>query len=280
MIPSGEVEQLETAISRWLLWVPSIEIDDAGLLVSDDSLVHLDQVIAGLQQGKSSLEDALQGRMDHRDFRFSGILMSGLPGETSENNKGRYLAELTIEKNTLREAIDLTQAAVDQAEKDGVIEFEGSQWNKHQNTLADLDVETVLNFRPVYDALDAIKNELQDERMRRGQELVEEWQALTQGSVEDFDLNGGFLKEVVSTFEKASNADSLDIRVMEECVSRLRNHQSGEEVSVPRTTQEGSELIPLEEFLKFYEGIGDPRIHARDSNGLNNLARELKAGVQ
>lgn len=278
--PSGEVEQLETAISRWLLWVPSIEIDDAGLLVSKDSLVNLDQVTAGLHQGKSSLEDALQGRMDHRDFRFSGILMSGLPGETSDNNRSRYLAELTIEKNTLREAIDLTQAAVDQAEKDGVIEFEGSQWNKHQNTLADLDVETVLNFRPVYDALDAIKNELQDERMRRRQELVEEWQALTQGSVEDFDLNGGFLKEVGSTFEKASNADSLDIRVMEECVSRLRNHQSGEEVSVPRTTREGAELLPLEEFLKFYEGIGDPRIHARDSNGLNNLAQELKAGVQ
>ena len=278
--PSGEVEQLETAISRWLLWVPSIGIDDAGLLVSDDSLVDLDQVTAGLHEGKMSLEDALQGRMDHRDFRFSGILMSGLPRETSDNNRDRYLAELTIEKKTLREAIDLTQATVDQAEKDGVIEFEGSQWNKYQNTLADLDVEIVLNFRPIYDVLEAIKNELQDERMQRRQELLEEWQALTQESVEDFDLNGGFLKEVGSTFEKASDTDSLDIRVMEECVSRLRNHQSGDEVSVARTTREGAELHPLEEFLKFYDGVGDPRIHARDSNGLNNLAQELKTGVQ
>ena len=180
--------------------------------------------------------------MDHRDFRFSGILMSGLPSENLDNNRDKYLAELTIEKNTLREAIDLTQTAIDQAEKDGVIEFEGSQWNKHQNTLADLDVETVLNFRPVYYALEAIKNELQDERMQRRQELLEDWQGLTQETATDLNLNGEFLKEVNFTFEKASSADSLDIRVMEECVSRLRNHHSGEEVSVTRSTWVGNEL--------------------------------------
>ena len=278
--PSGEVEQLETAISRWLLWVPSIEIDDAGLLVSDDSLVDLDQVTAELHQGKMSLEEALRGRMDHRDFRFSGILMSGLPRETLDNNRDRYLAELAIEKNTLREAIALTQAAIDQAEKDGVIEFEGSQWNKHQNTLADLDAETVLNFRPVYDALEAIKNELQDERMQRRQELLEDWQGLTQETTKGLNLNGEFLKEVSFIYEKASSADSLDIRVMEECVSRVRNHRSGEEVSVARNIREGNELHPLEEFLRFYEAIGNPTIHARDSSGLNHLAQELNAGVQ
>ena len=278
--PSGEVDQLETAISRWLLWAPSIEIDDAGLLVSEDSLVDLARATAGLHQGNVSLEDALQSRMGHRDFRFSGLLMSGLPRESLDHNRNRYLEELTIEKNTLREAIEQTQSAVDQAEKDGVIEFEGSQWNKLQNTLGDLDIETVLNFRPVYDALGAIKNELQEERMQRRQELLGEWQALMQGSEGDLDLNGDFMKEVSTTFEKASSADSLDIRVMEECVSRLRNHQSGEEVSVARTTREGAELHPLEEFLKFYEEIGNPKTHAQDSNGLNNLAQELKAGVR
>ena len=67
---------------------------------------------------------------------------------------------------------------------------------------------------------------------------------------------------------------------MKECVSRLRNHHSGEEVSVTRSTWVGNELHPLEEFLGFYEAIGNPTIHARDSSGLNHLARELKAGVQ
>ena len=276
---SNVVSQLETAISRRLLWVPSVEIDDACVPVSDDSLVDMVRDTASLHQGDTSLENALQKRMDHRDFRFSDILMSGLPRESLDHNRNRYLAALTVEKKTLREAIDLTEAAVDQAEKDGVIEFEGSQWNKHQYTLSDLDVEAVLNFRPVYDALEAIKKELHEERMQRGQELLEEWQALTGESAGDLDLNGDLLKEVSSTFEKARNTDSLDIRVMEECVSRLRNHHSGEEVSVAQTTREGIQPRPLEEFLRFYEAIANPRVHVQDSNGLNNLALELKAGV-
>ena len=116
--------------------------------------------------------------------------------------------------------------------------------------------------------------------MQRREELLEEWQALMHEAAGDHDLNRDFLKEVSSTFEKASSTNSLDIRVMEDCVSRLRNHQSGEEVSVAQITREGTETRSLEEFLKFYEGVGNPRIHAQDSNGLNKLAQELKAGVQ
>ena len=279
-VPNGSnvVEQLETAISRRLLWVSSVEIDEACLPVSDDSLVAMARTTVSLHEGDVSLENVLQKRMDQRDFRFSDLLMSGLPGESLDHNRIRYLAELAIERNTLREAIDLTEAAVDQAEKDGVIEFEGSQWNKHQHTLGDLDVEAVLNFRPVYDALEAIKKELHKERIQRSLELLEEWQALMGESTGGIDLSVDFLKEVSSTFEKARNPDSLDIRVMEECVSRLRNHHSGEEISVAQTTREGPQTRPLEEFLKFYEPIGNPRVHVQDSNGLNSLALEFKAG--
>ena len=275
---SNGVEQLETAISRWLLWVPSVEIDEACLPVSDDSLVDMARATLSLHQGDVSLENALQKRMDHRDFRFSDLLMSGLPRETLDHYRNKYSAELTFERNTLREAIELTEAAVDQAEKDGVIEFEGSQWNEHQYTLGDLDVEAVLNFRPVYDALEAIQKELHEERVQRGQELLEEWEILKREAAGDLDLNGDFLKEVSFTFEKARSTDSLDIRVMEECVSRLRNHHSGEDVSGARTTREEAQSRPLEEFLKFYEAIGNPRVHVQDSNGLNRLAQELKAG--
>lgn len=273
------IEQLETALSRWLLWVPSIEIDEACLPLSDDSLVNMAEVTASLHQGNVSLENALQSRMDHRDFRFPDLLMSVLPRETLDQNRARYSAGLTIERNTLREAIERTQAAVGQAEKDGVIEFEGPQWNKHQHTLDDFDVETVLNFGPVYGSLEAIKKELHEERMQRRKELLEEWQALMHESAGGLDLNGDFLKEVSSTFEKASSTNSLDIRVTEDCVSRLRNHQSGEEVSVARATREGTEPRSLEEFLKFYEGVGKPSKHTQGSNRLSNLARELKAGV-
>ena len=226
-----------------------------------------------------SLEEVLHSRMDHRDFRFSDVLMSGLPKETLDHNKNKYLAQLTIEKNTLREAIERTQTAVEQAEKDGVIEFEGSHWNLHQNSLDDLDVEGIMNFRPVYGALDAIKNGLQQERLQRRQELLEEWQTLGSRSEEGLDINEDFLNDLSSTFERASSIDSLDIRVMQECASRLRNHQSREEGSVARTTREGAEHQPLEKFLTFYEGVGNPRVHAQESSGLNNLLQELIAGM-
>ena len=37
-----------------------------------------------------------------------------------------------------------------------------------------------------------------------------------------------FLNGVGETFELASRDESLDIRVMEDCVSRMRNYRSGE----------------------------------------------------
>ena len=273
------VQQLETAISRWLLWMPSIEIDDACVPVSDDRWGNLAQDTAYLRQNNVSLEEVLQSRMDHRDFRFSDVLMSGLSKDALDHNRNKCLAQLTIEKNTLREAIERTQTAVEQAEKDGVIEFEGSYWNLHQNSLDDLDVEGIMNFRPVYGALDAIKNGLQQERLQRRQELLEEWQTLGSRSEEDPDIDEEFLTDVSSTFERASSIDSLDIRVMQECASRLRNHQSREEGSVVRTNREEAEHQPLENFLTFYEGVGNPRLHAQESSGLNTLLQELTAGA-
>ena len=201
--------QLEAAISRRLLWVPSVELDDVGLLTPEDRLAKMSQATVSFDQGGVSLEQAIRSRMNHRDFRFFDLLMSAIPEATLDLMKSEYSEELAVESKTLKKAIESTQTTVDQAEKDGVIEFEGSQWNKHQHTLDDVDVEAVLNFSPVYHALEAIKNELHEERMQRGQELLEEWQTLL--SVGDIDdLNGNFLKEVSPTFEKASNSGSLD----------------------------------------------------------------------
>ena len=275
---SNAVGELETAISRRLLWVPSVELDDAGFLASDESLVAMAQVASTLHQSNVSLENAIQSRLERRDFRFFDTLTLGLPRETLDRHSKTYLAELGIERKTLQDAIDSTQAAVDQAEKDGVIEFEGSQWNRHQYTLTDVVVEAILNFKPVYDALEAVKNELRDERRQRAQELMEEWQTLIQEPDESIDFNGDFLKEVSSIFQKASSTDSLDIRVMEDCVSRMRNHRSGEEIPFAWNPPEGNQPQSLEEFLKFYDGIPDPRAHVKDSNGLNNLAQKFMPG--
>ena len=273
----NEVGQLEFAISKRLLWEPSVELNCAGLPTSDSSLVHIVLPTTSFNIGENSLESTIQSRMDHRDFRFFDLLVSGLPTETIDQLKNKHSAEVAVERNTLQQAISSTQTTVEQAEKDGVIEFEGSQWNKHKHTLDDVNVKEALNFRPIHNALEGIKNELHKERMRRGQELWVEWQTLIQDSVVDGDLDKDFLGEVSSTFEKARNADSQDIRIMEDCVSQVRNSQSGEEGSFVRSTQEGRQPSPLEEFLNFYREIRDPRAHTRNSNGLNRLAQDLQS---
>ena len=274
-----EVGQLEAAISRRLLWEPSAVLDDTGLPRSDASLVDVARATANNEIVDKPLEIAIRRRMDQRDFRFFDLLISGMPATDVDRLERTFLTELAVERKTLQQAIGSTQATVDQAEKDGVIEFEGSQWNKHNHALDDMNVEEALNFRPFYDTLEEIKNELHKEREQRRQELSEEWKSLVEESAEDADLDRDFLKEVVSTFERARSDDSLDIRVMEDCVSRLRNRQSGEEGSVAQATRGDRQPRLLEEFLDFYREIRNPKAYTRDGNGLHNLAQELKAEV-
>ena len=277
--PNDQVNHLETAISTRLLWVPSLELSDAMQPVSDDRLAQMAQTAPTSSSDGPSLIEVIQSRVDHRDFRFCDILMSSLPTEALDRTRAKYAAELNIERKTLREAIESTQTAVAQAEKDGVLEFEGSMWNKHQHALEDLDPDSILHFGPVYNNLQTLRQELHRERNQRGLELLEEWQILMERMISDIDVNDDFLTEVSSTFQIASSADSLDIRVMEDCVSRVRNHQSGEEASIASIIPDRDQIRSLEKFLTFSGTLRDPKAHSRDSNGLRNLVQELEIRV-
>ena len=274
----GRVDQLEVALSRRLLWAPQVILDDDGLLVSEESLLDLASSPASFDLNSTALEEVMQIRTDHHDFRFFELLIYGLPAGEVDRLSRKFLGELTAERKTLQGVIESTNVAVEQADKDGVIEFEGSHWSKYKNALDDVNVKEALNFGPIYDALDGVKAELLAERRRRGQELLEEWQAL-EGEVDsDSDNKGDLLVSVKGTFEIASSIDSMDIRVMEDCVSRVRNGQLGEEGNFSRV-QEQSQSRALEEFQDFYKSLRDPKAHTRNSEGLNNLIQELKREV-
>lgn len=276
---TNNASQLDAAISRRLLWAPSVDLDDSGLLRSDQSLKGLTTSPADFDLSNMTLEQVLLRRMDCHDFRFFGILSHGLSSDATSELSKKFQGELSAERKTLREALEATQAAVEQAEKDGVVEFEGSLWTRHKNTMDDVNVDEVLDFGTAYDDLDSIKHELDEEREKRGQELLDEWQELESQFHLQNDSDQNFPDEAKETFEIASRSQSLDIRVMEECVSRLRNHQSGEEEYPTGTVWEEAQPGTLEEFQEFYRAIGDPKAHARDNEGIRNLIQELNRKV-
>lgn len=269
--------QLDAAISRRLLWAPSVDLDDGGLLRSDESLKGLTTSPADFDLVSMTLEQVMLRRMDCHDFRFFGILSHGLSSDATSELSKKFQSELGAERKALREELQATQAAVEQAEKDGVVEFEGSLWSRHKNTMDDVNVDEVLDFGMAYDDLDSIKHELDKEREKRCQELLDEWEELESRFHLQNDGDQNFPDEAKETFEIASRPQSLDIRVMEECVSRLRNHQSGEEEYPTGTMWEEAQPGTLEEFQEFYRSIGDPKAHATDSEGIRNLIQELNS---
>ena len=251
----AEVGHLEIAVSRRLLWVPSVALDDSGLPLNEDSLVNLGQAITSSHSSDLLLEDAIKRRLDLHDFRFFDLLATGLPPDKLGPLKAKYSTDIADERKTLEEAIASTRDAIERAANDGVIEFEGARWFEFIHVLEDVGVEEALNFDPIHDLLERITLDLNEERMRRREELIGEWQTLTQGALGDTGLETDYFDSLRGTFDEASCSDSLDIRVMEYCFSRVRDYRSGEEIAVALSPPEDGKVNSLEEILTLYSEI-------------------------
>ena len=86
---------------------------------------------------------------------------------------------------------------------------------------------------------------------------------------------GSLFYQVNYTFKQASNSSTLDIRVMEDCVSRLRNFQAEDEIVPPNLSPERERTSSLEEFLSWCQEIKDPKAYTNDSGGLKRFRQEL-----
>ena len=274
----NENGDLELAVSRRLLWVPTIALDHTGSFQEKDSLVDLGRDI--IDSSDTRLEDAIRRRLDLHDFRFFDLLAPGLPTDKLASLKERYSEDLRVERKTVEEAVQSTRDAIDQASKDGVIEFEGARWDEYVQILEAVNADEALHFEPIHDVLDGIKDRLVTDAAERRDELMSEWEDLASNTVGIAGLDTAFFDTWMSTFEKASLADSLDIRVMEDSVSWFRNYRSGEEDAVPISIQEGGSEKSLEEFLAFNREIRqESEASARSPNPIERLRQELKGGV-
>ena len=235
---------------------------------------------SGLDLTHTQLEEAIRNRIDNlQDLRFVDVMIEGLSEDGVERVDSLASSAILGDKKTLQNDIDNTRAAVEQAEKDGVIEFEGSIWNKHVASLDDIVVDEIRNFKAAFDSLDSIRSELDEEREKRRQELMIEWDALVSSSVDGEHGTGSFFDQVNPTFEQASNSSTLDIRVMEDCVSRLRNFQTDDEIARPEFGTDKQPTNSLEKFLNFCQEVRDPKARANDSSGLKRFRQELTTEV-
>ena len=275
-IVEGTDSTLETAMAARLFWVDSLDLDDLGLPKSDHGLVFLSSGDPRLGLTDTPLEDAIRNRINNlQDYRFVDLMIGGLSGDEVERVNSLVSSAMVADGRTLQGDVEATRVTIEQAEKDGVIEFEGAAWDKHVATLNDIVVEEIKNFKAAFDSLDSIRSELDEEREKRRQELQSEWDDLLSFSDEGKQNVGSLFDHVNLTFRQASDSSTLDIRVMEDCVSRLRDLQAEDESLLPNISLERERTSSLEGFLSWSQEIKDPQAYTTDSGGLKRFRQEL-----
>ena len=268
---------LESALSKRLLWTPTVEFGDDGLPLETDSPIDLSQIEDTWYSTDLSAESVLRLSINCGDFRFLALLSNASGSSQSTDLESAYLGDLTAARETLTEHLKAIHEGVGQAATDGVIDFEGAEWNRFTNTLDDIVVYDVLNFKKVHDDLDEIRISLDDERARRRAELDSEWRTewgkLNDLPIEHTAQEVEFLKVLTTTFKMSSRDDSLDIRVMEDCVTRLRNFQSGDSRDIiPFLPPRGPQT--LEDFLTYCRRVSDSHKITGDGSDLRNLIQQ------
>ena len=271
---NGSADQLEVSLSRRLLWIPAIDLASDGRPMNPQAPVNLSEADRDWFSCDTPIDAAIRARVETSDFRFLDLLETVWATERSDDIDSLYSADLAAAKETLHGHLSSAREGVDQAANDGVIEYEGARWNEFGHAIDDIFVDEVLNFKEAHDTLEAIQMSVGNERTRRREELMGDWEDLSLDSLGDSDREVEFIKGLKGTFELASREKSLDIRVMEDCVSRIRNYRSGDLHVLILARVDGSRTT-LEEFLSFCSGMRDRQTNF-GGGGLRNIVRRSR----
>ena len=272
----GRAENLELAVARRLLWTDSPRLNDDGLPFRD-SLKTVIRDLAVSVHNECTLVQAIESRTVLQDYRFLDIMTSGVPDELKESIKTRRQKAMQDSISTLEGYFGLVERRVRQAARDGVIEIDDANWINYNKKLQDISSwEEFLNFPALTDRLESIETGLQELSERRYAELLQEWEVVLSDQV-DADSN-----TIPSWKEKFDSAKCRgELRVMEECLMRLRtgsfgvSHQDINSLDDPESGAHNS----LMTFISFSEGVQDIEAHTRSSTGLSALQSRLSSLV-
>ena len=192
--------------------------------------------------------------------------------EDLENYRMRAQEDSLLTLNTHLKQIE---REVIQAARDGVIEIEDDNWILwYALELPDIKgaVESgdeILNYSPMSIRLQDIQKGIEHEETARQTQLQGEWD-------NEFSQYASFTPELQAWQDKFATArDTGNIRVMEECVTRLRNYSLDESLPDAASGLDDTEGNALSEFVAFVDSIPNIEEHARSGNGLSNLQKRM-----
>ena len=270
----GNAENLELAMARRLLWTDSVMLDNAGL-PPRDSLNAVIGALADSVHDDSTMVQAFESRMDRQDYRFLDSVLDGVPHEMQNDIKTRREKAIQDSRATLEDYIGSVERRVRQAARDGVIEIDDANWIEFNRKVEGIRsrVDT-LNFSVLAEELESIETGLQDLSESRYSDLCGEWE-LALSDQSDADPNA-----ILSWNDKFNSArDRGDIRVMEECLMRLRTSSTSlpyQEIDASDDSRHGVQ-DSLAKFIDFSEEIQDIEGHTKSSTGLSALQYRLSS---
>ena len=273
-----EADDLAISMTNRLLWTKVQDIDEEGRLTESASPTDLvPDLVAGISESMS-LEQAIEQRIELQDYRFFEKMSSGVAIEKRKRLESLYTKAIQDSNATLKRNVEDIEKSVQQSVRDGVIDIDDDNWIMARVTIEEVRKATELDHITIsypaqFGQLADIQESLDTERRRRLAQLQGEWE---QEVTKLPDRN----TPAVAAWEEKFNAaqESANIRVMEECVIRMRNHSSGEPLPLAEW-DDGGETTSNEivNFVAFVDAIADIEEHARTGSGLNALQDKLSA---
>lgn len=266
-----DTDDLHVALSRRLLWLPNIPLDDDGQPL-DHAVPKIASSLRDTYARRQTLTEAFEERLRNQDYRFVNVLQYVVATETNtEDFQQRYQDALEGSRAALYDNISSTQSAIEQAVVDGIIDEE--QRAEYGAIVEAVTDEDVLNFPPKYERLRDVRESISAARQRRLHELRSIWEGLQE------DLTDSHLKPAQQELVYEHVTETLrqkDTRVVEECLAHLTKVLDGG--SEFEETLFSPPAMPRDELMEFTEVA--PRIEEwlRHSKNLSQVASEIQRG--
>ena len=206
-------DNLPTALSRLLLWLPEIPQEDSGQ-VAEAVLPQVAPTLCDAIARQRPLRAAFDTWLDKQDYRFMETMLDTFDEADIPAQSRAYQAALEGSREGLRIAVSKTRVAIDHAIVEGISAEERS---KHEGIIEAIKPAETLYFPPKHEQLEQINTQLEDARCVRLQEVKTDWDKLQPQLVGQIDPTR---LESIKTFVE-HNLTKQETRVVEECIAHL-----------------------------------------------------------
>ena len=269
-------DDLTISMTNRLLWTRVVGIDDDGYLMENAILATLiPDLVTGISE-QMSLEQAMEQRIGLQDYRFFETMNSGIVTEKREYLESLYTRARQDSNTTLKRNVEDIEKSVHQAVRDGVIDIDDDNWIIYHVGIDEIvnsmgTEQPILNYPSTFNQLTEMQDSLQAEKKRKLAQLQREWDQ------EIASLSNRDTPAVAAWEEKFGAArEHANVRVMEECVIRIRNHSIGESLPQVDWDDNGKTMgDEIQNFVGFINGVTDAEEYARTGSGLNSLQDRL-----